>query len=125
MKRTFQTLIILTIIYSCASIPNGKHGLLFVKKKIGIRDTIPAKVSGKILDYYDKFGLKGAEIKLENKEKSYYKPCGNKGEFNFENINPGKYRITASYLGYYTLKDSIELRSGEVIKLKIGLGYDK
>ncbi len=94
-------------------------------ERIGIMDTVTVNVSGKISDLYDKFGLKGAKIELTNNENSYSKTCGENGEFKFEHISSGKYRIISVFVGYYMLKDSIEFKSGEIIKLKIGLGYDE
>lgn len=44
------------------------------------------------------------------------------GEFKFEHIPEGKYRIISNLVvGYY----SIYIKSGEVVELKIGLGYDE
>lgn len=94
-------------------------------EKIGIMDTLTVNVTGKITDLYDKFGLKGAKIELTNNEKSYEQNCGENGEFKFDHISSGKYQIISDFVGYYMLRDSIELKSGEIVKLKIGLGYDE
>ena len=88
-------------------------------------DTLTVNVTGKITDIYDKFGLKGAKIELTNNVNSYSKTCGENGEFKFEHISSGKYRIVSDFVGYYQLRDSIEFKSGEIVELKIGLGYDK
>ena len=88
-------------------------------------DTLTVNITGKITDLYDKFGLKGASIELANNENSYSKTCGKNGEFKFEHISSGKYRIISDFVGYYHLRDSIELKSGEIIVLKIVLGYDE
>ncbi len=87
-------------------------------------DTITVNVNGKITDLYNKFGLKRAYIELKNSKNSYSKTCGENGEFKFEHISSGKYKIVSNFVGYYQLRDSIELKSGEKVELKIGLGYD-
>jgi hypothetical protein len=125
MRNSLQILIIILLIYSCGTIPKLKNGNSFVVERIGIMDTVTVNVSGEITDLYDKFGLKGAKIELTNNENSYSKTCGENGEFKFEHISSGKYRIISGFVGYYMLKDSIEFKSGEIIKLKIGLGYDE
>ena len=88
-------------------------------------DTVTVNVNGKIIDLYQKFGLKGASIELSNNLNYYSKKCGENGEFNFEHISPGKYLIISDFVGYYMLRDSIEFKSGEIIELKIGLAHDE
>ena len=125
MKKSIQLLISIFFIYSCGTIPKFKKGTPVLVEKIGIMDTITVSVSGKILDLYEKFGLKGAEIELSNNKNSYYKVCRETGEFKFNHITSGKYLIKSTYLGYFTFSDSIVFKSGEIIKLTIGLGYDE
>ena len=125
MKNSLQILIIGLLIYSCGTIPKLKNGNSFIVERIGIMDTLTVNVTGKITDLYDKFGLKGARIELTNNDNSYSKTCGENGEFKFEHISSGKYKVISNFVGYYQLRDSIELKSGEIIGLKIGLGYDE
>ena len=125
MKNSIQILIIGLLIYSCGTIPKLKNGNSFVVERIGIMDTLTVNVTGKVTDLYDKFGLKGASIELKNNENSYSRTCGENGEFRFDHIPSGKYKVTSDFVGYYHLRDSIELKSGEIIGLKIGLGYDE
>ncbi len=125
MKNSFLILIIGILFYSCGTIPKLKNGNSFEINRIGIMDTLTVIVSGKIFDLYDKFEIKGAKVELTNNENSYSETCGKKGEFKFEHIASGKYKIWSSYIGYYTLTDSIEFKSGEIIEMNIGLGYDE
>jgi hypothetical protein len=125
MRNSLQILIICLLIYSCGTLPKLIDGNSFAVERIGIMDTITVNVSGKITDLYNKFGLKGAQIELTNNENSYSKTCGENGVFNFEHISFGKYRVIGNFVGYYQFRDSIELKSGEIIGLKIGLGYDE
>lgn len=125
MRNSLQILIIGLLIYSCGTLPKLKNGNSLVVERIGIMDTLTVNVTGKITDIYDKFGLKGAKIELTNNVNSYSKTCGENGEFKFEHISSGKYRIISDFVGYYQLRDSIEFKSGEIVELKIGLGYDE
>ena len=125
MKNLLQILIIGILIYSCATLKKRTDGNSFVVERIGIMDTITVNVSGKIYDLYDKFGLKGAKIELTNNINSYERDCGENGEFSFDHISSGKYLVQANFVGYYQLRDSIDLKTGEIIGLKIGLGYDE
>jgi hypothetical protein len=125
MKNSLQILIIGLLIYSCGTLPKLKNGNSLVVERIGIMDTLTVNVTGKITDIYDKFGLKGAKIELTNNVNSYSKICGENGEFKFEHISSGKYRIISDFVGYYQLRDSIEFKSGEIVELKIGLGNDE
>lgn len=88
-------------------------------------DSITVNVGGKVTDIYDKFPLKGAYITLKNPENEYSEVAKKNGEFSFNHISSGKYEIISSFVGYCMLRDSIELKSGEIIKLEIELGYDE
>jgi hypothetical protein len=125
MRKSLQILLIGILIYSCGTLPKRSDGNSFILERIEISDTVTVNVSGKIADIYDKFGLKGAEIELTNNDNSYKRNCGENGEFDFEHISSGKYLILADFVGYYQLRDSIELKDGEIIRIKIGLGYDE
>lgn len=125
MKNLLQTLTIGLLIYSCGTIPKLKNGNSFIVERIGIMDTLTVNVTGKITDLYDKFGLKGASIELTNNDNSYSKTSGEYGEFKFEHISSGKYEVRSNSVGYYRLRDSIEFKSGEIVEIKIGLGYDE
>ncbi len=122
ITKSTQILFAIIFFFSCASISNHKSGNYFKMKKTGIMDTVTVNISGKVYELYENFGLKGAEIELSNNKNSYSKICGETGEFKFKHIASGKYKIKRKYLGYFTFSDSIEIKSGQIIKLKIGLG---
>ena len=125
MKNSLQILIFGFLIFSCGTIPKLKDGNLVKVERVGIMDTITVNVSGRVFDLHDKFGIESAEIELYNLENKYSEYCGKKGEFIFKHIPSGKYEINIYYPGYYSMKDTIELNSGEIVELKIGLGYDE
>lgn len=122
IKKSIQILIVTIFFFSCASISNHKSGNYFKMKRVGLMDTITVNISGRVYELYENFGLPGAEIELSNKKNNYHSFSKKKGEFKFKNILPGKYKIRSTYLGYFTFSDSIVFKSGENIKLKIGLG---
>ena len=124
-KGLYKIILLGLLIYSCGTLPKHKKKILYDIDRVGIMDTITVNISGNGMELYDKFGLKGASIELVNKENSYSRTCNEKGEFDFKHISAGKYLIIADFVGYYMLRDSIELKTGEMVKLKIGLGYDE
>lgn len=83
-------------------------------------DTTTTHVSGNIFDAREKSVLEGAVVTLISKQNNYSKASNELGDFNFKHIIPGKYQITSRFLGYYTLKDSIGLESGDIVNIKIG-----
>jgi len=124
MRKTLQILAVGFLIFGCVTIPKLKNGNSFVVKSIGVMDTETVRVTGIITDLYNKFGLYPAMIRLNNNDNSYEQVSRENGEFEFEHIYSGKYRIVISFVGYYQLIDSIEFKTGEIVELKIGLGYD-
>jgi hypothetical protein len=69
-------------------------------------------------------GLYPAIIRLNNNDNSYEQVSRENGEFKFEHIYSDKYQILIYNVGSYWLRDSIEFKTGEIVELKIGLGYD-
>ena len=87
-------------------------------------DTVTVVISGIIFDSYHSEPISQAVIRLANDNNSYEQTSDKNGNFKFEHIAAGKYQIYARFLGYYTLQDSIKFESGEIVELKIRLGYD-
>lgn len=124
MKNLLPILIIGIFIYSCKTIPKINARNSFDFNRAGIRDTSTTIIRGKIIDNYDNSGLCGAVIELNNNLNSYSRNSTENGEFTFEHISSGKYEIKTSFIGLNTFKDSIELKSGEIMEIKIGLGAE-
>ncbi|WP_409232609.1 peptidase associated/transthyretin-like domain-containing protein [Polaribacter gochangensis] len=122
IKKSIQFLFGIIFFFSCATISNHKSGNYFKMKRVGLMDTITINISERVYELYENFGLPGADIELSNKNNNYHSFSKEKGVFKFKNLLPGKYKIRSTYLGYFTFSDSIVLKSGEIIKLKIGLG---
>lgn len=124
MKNVLPILIIVLFIYSCKIIPIINDRNSFDVNRVGIMDTSTTIIRGKIIDNYDNSSLPGAFIELNNNRNSYSKNCNENGEFSFEHISSGKYAIKTSFIGHNRFRDSIELKSGEIIEVKIGLGAE-
>lgn len=124
MKKNLIVLMI-GILFSCKTHSNITHGAtLTIERNTQIADN-SVNVKGNIFDLYDKFGLEHAVIELSNNENTYKESCIENGDFKFKSIPPGKYRLSAGFIGYKTLIDSLEVIPQELIILRIGLGYDE
>jgi len=91
-----------------------------ITKTINTHDIV---LQGQIIDLYDKSELGFARIELISNKKSYLRDSDRNGNFKFRDVLPGKYIINTSYVGYYDFKDSLHVKQGELIELKISLGY--
>ncbi|WP_210462961.1 carboxypeptidase-like regulatory domain-containing protein [Rufibacter roseolus] len=119
-------LMIVTTVCSCShNVTRAKKDNSIMEiKRIGVMDTLIVNVSGKLLSLYGKFGLPGAKVKFINKENSFSKICNEDGGFEFRHIPSGKYQITSSYIGYYSLTDSVEFKTGDIVEIKVRLWAD-
>jgi len=93
----------------------------FEIERIGIMDTVTVMINGEIINLNNSAELPRAKVELTSKYNSYFQICQSKGEFTFEHIPHGKYIARIDYEGYKTIIDSIEFKSGEIVKLKIGM----
>ena len=124
MKNLLPILIIGLFIYNCKTIPKVNARNSFDVNRVGIMDTITTIIRGKITDNYDNSDLWGAVIELNNNLNSYSRNCNKHGEFSFEHISSGKYEIKTSFVGLNRFRDSVEVKSGEIIDMTIGLGAE-
>jgi len=76
-------------------------------------------IKGKIYSQNTKDALSGVSIRIEGAS-SKGTATDEKGGFNFENIQPGKYIVKASYVGYETYQTTLIL-DNEGVKLEIFL----
>ena len=66
--------------------------------------------------------LNGATVNLESEFSEYNTVCDEEGKYRFENIPIGRYKLSASYLGYTTIKNvDLELRTGKQVFYNIAL----
>jgi len=125
MKKFILIIVIALVVYCCGAISKHNSGNSLIIKKVGITDTTTVNVKGKIIDEYEKFGLKWASIELNSALNSYSQRCVENGIFHFKNVKAGNYEVIGNAAGYYLFKDSINLKSGEILDLTIGLVYDE
>ena len=66
--------------------------------------------------------LIGATVNLESEFSDYNTVSDEEGKYRFENIPIGRYKLSASYLGYTTIKNvDLELRTGKQVFYNIAL----
>ncbi|WP_345165140.1 beta-sandwich domain-containing protein [Nibribacter koreensis] len=87
-------------------------------------DTTTAYVTGKVSDLDYNLGLKGAHVAFKNEQYSFNTICKGDGIFTFGHIPSGTYILTSTFIGFYSLKDTVTVKPGDVVKLKIKLGTD-
>ncbi|QHL88815.1 hypothetical protein GU926_15835 [Nibribacter ruber] len=101
-----------------------QNGNRLAVMRTGIMDTATAFVSGKVLDLDYHLGIKGAQVTIENEQYAFSSTCGKDGIFKFGHLPPGKYTLKTTFIGFYTLNDTVDFKAGEIVKLKIELGTD-
>ncbi len=86
-------------------------------------DTTTCVIKGQILSLTnDTLGY--ATIQIKSFLNEYKIVSDFEGKFKFNHISPGIYELTVNYVGYRPLlKNNLQLSSGEVRELKIGMGY--
>ncbi|MCK3686411.1 carboxypeptidase-like regulatory domain-containing protein [Maribellus sp. YY47] len=89
-----KTIISVILVFTCSLVA------LADKKDNKPADSEVAAVSlsGKVTDEKTGETLVGVEVKLEGTDKKCY--TGFDGEFSFNDVKPGNYNITASYISY-------------------------
>ena len=93
--------------------------------RVGIMDTLTVSVSGKVFSLLSKSTISEADIRLTNKEYSFSRNSNEDGEFEFLHIPSGKYQLTSKFIGHYILADSVEFKTGEIVKVEIKLWADR
>lgn len=74
-------------------------------------------ISGKISDKDSGLALKGASIRLENPAVSTQSDA--MGNFSILGLKPGKYDVKVSFLGYYSMEQTINLSSNIELDFKL------
>jgi len=73
-------------------------------------------LKGKILDEKTQEPLVGATIILKNNTKTYSSSSGFDGSYLIRDIMPGKYTLTAQFIGFQPLSKDLEISSGQNIQ---------
>jgi iron complex outermembrane receptor protein len=90
--------------------------LLFVLL-MPISITAQITLSGKIINQADGSALEGAQLRIKKTHLSTVSDF--KGEFRFENLNPGHYELIVSYLGFVNTSESIEMVQNMYISISM------
>jgi outer membrane receptor protein involved in Fe transport len=80
-----------------------------------------ASISGIVIDAKTGESLPGTNVFLEGT--SIGCSSDGKGKFSILNIPPGKYTLVASFIGYETVKEPLEIKGGENIEKTIKMTY--
>lgn len=78
-----------------------------------------ARLTGKIIDATEGDGLIGASVYIESLKKGVV--TDRSGRFVFDGLEPNKYQVTFSYIGYESQTRNITLAAGETKKITIVL----
>ncbi|RIJ49397.1 carboxypeptidase-like regulatory domain-containing protein [Maribellus luteus] len=111
--KTLLSIILVFTFFLTVSADEKEHKVLNA-------EVASVSISGTVSD--DKTGetLVGVEVKLEGTDKKCY--TGFDGEFSFDDVKPGNYDITASYISYEKCelqKQNIDIFSTQLeVKLK-------
>lgn len=122
MKKTVQILMILLLSFGCRTASKLTIDNPIMVDRIAIKDPLPVNVSGTIFGFENRVEP-FARIELINETNSYFENSQDDGEFEFDNVSPGEYLIKCSSTAHYVFKDSIVLKPGEMIKLKVRLRW--
>jgi iron complex outermembrane receptor protein len=76
-----------------------------------------ATVKGRIYDQTEGVTMAGVEVILSGTKKGTV--TNNDGEFFLDNLQPGKYTLNISHLGYQDVNSNIELAENQILKLTI------
>ena len=127
LMRFVPVILSLVVFYSCSSAKNSKENIAITQqskivefKRIAVMDTVTAIIDGRITSLCSGKTLP-AVVQLSNKNNAYQLTANLKGEFKLFHINAGQYKVTCTHSGYDSLKDSINLGTGDVAEMKIGL----
>lgn len=80
------------------------------------------KISGKVIDERTGEALPGANVVI--KGTSIGAATGPDGSFTINDVPPGQYTVVASFIGYHTESDEINVVVDEVVNVNFGLNED-
>jgi hypothetical protein len=118
MKKTL-TLIFITCLLAIT---------VMAKENEKNEEQVPVKevsiLAGKVIDKITGEELAGVAVKLEGTNFVTYSDF--EGNFSFNNINPGSYKLSVEFISYSTVETSnILVQENEVHELNIGLEQKK
>ncbi len=104
---------------------NRINDQIVVKKNQGQTENLvtaieTGTIKGKVTDASTKEALVGASVMLRGTTLGSY--TDKKGNFEINNVKPGKYTIAASYVGYSTTTKTITVNANQTVDINLGLG---
>lgn len=104
---------------------NRINNQIVVKKSQGQTENLvtaieTGTVKGKVTDGATKEPLMGANVVLLGTTLGGY--TDGKGNYEIDNVKPGKYTVVASYVGYSAAKKTIEVSADKSVEVNFGLG---
>ncbi|NJD21705.1 MAG: TonB-dependent receptor [Melioribacter sp.] len=103
---------------------NRINDQIVVKKNQGQTENLvtaieTGTIKGKIMDASTKETLLGASVMLKGTTLGGY--TNNKGNYEINNVKPGKYTLAVSYIGYSTAVKTVEVSANQTIEVNISL----
>lgn len=77
-------------------------------------------VKGNVTDSSTKESLYGASVSLRGTTKGAY--TDSKGNFEINDVKPGKYTVAASYIGYSTEVKTVQVGANQTVEVNLALG---
>jgi outer membrane receptor protein involved in Fe transport len=104
---------------------NRINDQIIVKKNMGETANLVTAVEtgtlrGKVTDASTKEPLIGASVSLKGTTRGDY--TDSKGNFEIDNIKPGKYTVVASYIGFSATTKTIEIDADKTVEVNFQLG---
>ena len=109
MKILISTFFVLTLFFSAVAGEKGRHADGDADKPLTVN------ISGTVTDAKTGETLVGVQVQLDGTNKKVYTDFD--GNFTFDDILPGKYDITASYISYE--KQKIEKQDIDIFSSRI------
>lgn len=101
----------------------GEDSRLIELDRVAVIDTATVIIYGKVIELKANEPLPITNIRLINEDSKHEAVSDIDGKFEFYHIQKGIYKLTADYIGHRQfIMDSLNLETGNVINLKIGMG---
>ncbi len=114
MKKIF-TLICISFLLATTSIANEN-----TKAEENAPAIVASSLTGKVIDKTSGEELAGVAVKLEGTKHVAFSDF--EGNFSFNNINPGNYKLIVEFISYNKVEaENILVRENEIHQLKFGL----
>lgn len=97
---------------------------IVVLKRTAVMDTITVVIHGQTSRFCNN-GPALALVTLSSKDEKFTLQSDANGRFKFFHIPHGRYKLTATCVGHYSLSDTtVNFKSGEIWEMRIGMGCE-